>query len=60
MAKKWIQEAISKPGALKASLKVKKGKKIGAAKLKVAAKKPGLMGKRAKLAITLGKLRKKK
>ena len=33
MAKKWIQEAIKKPGALKSSLGVKKGEKIPAGKL---------------------------
>ena len=37
-----------------------KGKKIPASKLKAAAKKKGKMGQRARLAITLSKLRKKK
>ena len=37
--KKWIQGAIKKPGALRASLGVKKGKKIPKAKLEAAAKK---------------------
>jgi hypothetical protein len=60
MAEKWIQKAIKKPGALRKSLGVKKGKKIPAKKLKAAAKKGGKMGKRARLAETLGKLRKKK
>lgn len=60
MAKKWIQEAIKKPGALREELHIKKGKKIPKTKLKVAAKKGGKEGKRANLAITLGKLRKKK
>ena len=38
----------------------KKGEKIPASKLKAAAKKKGKMGQRARLAITLNKLRKKK
>lgn len=56
MAKKWIQKAIKKPGALRKSLKVKKGKKIPIAKLKKAAKAKGKLGKRARLAITLKKI----
>ena len=58
--KKFIQKAIKKPGALRKSLGVKKGEKIPASKLKAAAKKKGKMGQRARLAITLGKLRKKR
>ena len=57
MAKKWIQDAIKKPGALRKELGVKKGKKIPAKKLKAAAKKGGKMGKRARLAETLRKMR---
>ena len=57
--KKFIQKAIKKPGALRKSLGVKKGEKIPASKLKAAAKKKGKMGQRARLAITLRKLRKK-
>ena len=57
MAEKWIQEAIKKPGALRASLKVKKGQNIPAGKLATAAKKPGKLGQRARLAQTLKKLR---
>lgn len=56
---KWIQKAIKKPGALRSALGVKKGQKIPAGKLAAAAKKPGKMGQRARLAQTLGKLRKK-
>jgi hypothetical protein len=51
--KKWIQEAIKKPGALKAQLGVAEGKKIPAKKLEAAAKKPGKLGQRARLAKTL-------
>jgi hypothetical protein len=50
---KFIQEAIKKPGALRKSLGVKKGEKIPASKLAAAAKKPGKMGQRARLAQTL-------
>ena len=55
---KWIKEAIGKPGALRESLGVKKGEKIPAKKLAAAAKKPGKMGKRARLAETLKGLKK--
>lgn len=55
---KWIQSAIKKPGALKKSLSVKSGEKIPAKKLAAAAKKPGKMGQRARLAQTLSKLKK--
>jgi len=50
---KWIQSAIKKPGALRESMGVKKGEKIPAKKLAAAAKKPGKMGQRARLAQTL-------
>jgi hypothetical protein len=55
---KWIQSAIKKPGALRESMGVKKGEKIPAKKLAAAAKKPGKMGQRARLAQTLSKLKK--
>lgn len=58
MAEKWIQKAISKPGALRSSLGVKKGEKIPAGKLAKAAKAPGKMGQRARLAQTLRGLKK--
>ena len=54
----WIKEAIKKPGALRSAMGVKKGEKIPAKKLAVAAKKPGKMGQRARLAQTLSKLKK--
>ena len=59
MAEKWIQKAIKKPGALKKALGVKKGETIPAKKLQSAAKKPGVMGQRARLAETLKGMRKK-
>lgn len=58
--KKWIQEAIKKPGALKKSMGVKEGEKIPAKKLAKAAKAPGKMGQRALLAETLKKMAKGK
>lgn len=51
--KNWIAGAIKKPGSLKRELGVKKGEKIPAKKLAAAAKKPGVEGKRARLAETL-------
>jgi hypothetical protein len=54
--KNWISSAIKKPGALRASMGVKKGETIPAAKLAAAAKKPGKMGQRARLAQTLKKM----
>ena len=59
MAEKWIQKAISKPGALRKSMGVKKGETIPAGKLAKAAAKKGVTGKRARLAMTLIKLGKK-
>ena len=58
MAEKWIQKAIKKPGALHKQLGVPAGKKIPSSKLAAAAKKPGKMGKRARLAETLKGLKK--
>ena len=58
MAEKWIQNAIKKPGALRKELGVKKGKKIPAKKLASAAKKPGKLGQRARLAQTLKGMKK--
>jgi hypothetical protein len=54
---KWIQSAIKKPGALKKSLGVKTGEKIPAKKLAKAAKAPGKLGQRARLAQTLKKMK---
>lgn len=58
--KNWIAKAIKKPGVLRAQLKVKAGKTIPVVKLKKAAKKGGKEGQRARLAITLKKMNKKK
>lgn len=51
--KNWIAGAIKKPGSLRAALGAKKGKPIPEKKLAAAAKKPGVIGKRARLAETL-------
>lgn len=59
MDKKWIQSAIKKPGALHKEMEIPEGKKIPAKKLAKAAKAGGKLGKRARLAETLKKLRKK-
>lgn len=53
MAEKWIQKAIKKPGALHRELGVPADKKIPVKKLEAAAKKPGKVGQRARLAKTL-------
>ena len=60
MAKDFIQKAIKKPGALRKSLGIKKGEKIPASQLRAAAKKKGKLGQRARLAMTLKKLNRKK
>ena len=60
MGKKWIAKAIGKPGALHKQLGVPADKPIPAGKLEAAAKKGGLLGKRARLADTLKKIAKKK
>lgn len=51
--KNWIAGAIKKPGALRKSLGVKEGQPIPSGKLAKAAKAPGKMGQRARLAQTL-------
>jgi hypothetical protein len=58
MAKRWIQSAIKKPGALRRSLGVKAGKTIPAKTLNRAAKAGGKLGQRARLAKTLKRMKK--
>ena len=53
MAEKWISKAIKNPGALHKALGVPEGKKIPAKTLAKAAKAPGKLGQRARLAKTL-------
>ena len=50
---KWIQSAIKKPGALRQHLGIKGKKPIPAKMLDKAAKAPGKLGQRARLAKTL-------
>jgi hypothetical protein len=62
--RKWIQKAIKHPGALREQAKKEGGidPKTGSIKkswLQKKAKEGGKVGRRARLAITLGKLRKK-
>lgn len=57
--KKWIQEAIKKPGALRKSLGVKDGEKIPEEKLKVKKGDSALLKRRKILAKTLKKMKKK-
>ena len=54
----WIKDAIKKPGSLKKALGVAADKKIPSSKLAAATKKPGKMGKRARLAETLKGMKK--
>ena len=49
----WIAGAIKKPGSLRKALGVKEGQTIPAGKLAKAAKAPGKLGQRARLAQTL-------
>jgi hypothetical protein len=60
MAKKWIKEAVKHLGALRKTAGVKKGETIPVDELEELADKPGKTGKRARLAITLRKMRKGK
>lgn len=57
MAEKWIQKAIKKPGALKKQLGLSPKKPIPPKTLAKAAKAPGKLGQRARLAQTLKKLK---
>lgn len=57
----WIAGAVGKhPGRLRRRLGVKEGQTISARKLEAAASKGGSLGKEARLAETLGRLRRKK
>lgn len=56
MADRWIQGAIKHPGALHADLGIPQGQRIPHATLLAAAKQDGAIGRRANLALTLGKM----
>jgi len=55
----WIQGAHIKKGALHREMGIPQGKKIPAKKLAEAAKQPGILGQRARLAETFKKMRSK-
>jgi hypothetical protein len=55
--KNWIAGAIKHPGALHRQLGIKQGKKIPAKTLAKAAKAGGTLGRRARLAETLKKMK---
>jgi hypothetical protein len=55
----WIKKATENKGGLHKSLGIKKGEKIPKSKIKAAEKKSGKVGKEARLAHTISKLRKK-
>ena len=57
MAKNWIAGATKNKGALHRNLGVPEGQKIPAKNLSAAAKKPGKVGKEARLAKTLKKMK---
>ena len=56
----WIKDAIKKPGSLRKATGTKKGKNIPKATLESLAKGKGKNSAKARLALTLGKMRKKK
>lgn len=58
--KKWIQGAIKHPGALHEEMGIPEGEKIPHDRLEEASEEGGLEGKRARLALTLGKMHHKK
>lgn len=60
MARKWIRGAVKKPGALRRTAGVKKGQKIPVTKLRKLAKKKGVTGRRARLALTFRKMRRRR
>lgn len=54
----WIQSAIKHPGALHRDLGIPQGQRIPISTLNTTAKRKGTVGRRARLALTLRKLRK--
>ena len=56
MTKNWIKGAVGKKGELHRDLGIPAKDKIPAKKLDAAAKKPGKVGQRARLAKTLEKM----
>lgn len=60
MPRKWIQRAIKRPGALRRKLRVKKGRKIPASKLRPKKGDTTRTKRQKALARTLHKLRKRR
>ena len=59
MAKKWIKETTKNKGGLHRSLGIPEGKNIPEDMIRQAAKRGGRVGKQARLAVTLKRLRKR-
>jgi hypothetical protein len=59
MAKKWIKEATKNKGGLHRSLGIPEGENIPEEMIRQAAKRSGKVGKQARLAQTLKRMRKK-
>lgn len=57
--RRWIKSAIQNKGGLHRSLGVPQGQKIPKAKIEAAAKRGGKVGKQARLAKTLGRMKKR-
>jgi hypothetical protein len=60
MAEKWISKAIRRKGQLHRDLGVPVNKRIPVAMLRSAAKRKGKVGLRARLALTLRKMRQRR
>lgn len=58
--KNWIKNAIKQPGALRQSLGARPGMPLSSTRVEEAESAPGKLGQRARLAMTLKKLRKAK
>ena len=59
MSKKWIAEAVRHKGALRRTADVKKGETIPEDELDELSEKPGVTGRRTRMARTLRHMRKK-
>jgi len=57
---KWVAKATKNKGGLHRSLGIAIGKRIPKARIRAAAKRKGRVGKQARLALTLGKLNRRK
>lgn len=58
--KKWVQKAHLSRGGLHRSLGYPMGKRIPTSVIRAAAKRPGKVGKQARLALTFAKMRRRK